>query len=313
MEEVEMTTPRSPSIGSSLLIAALARRIMLKVPIRLTRITLSKSASGWGPSRPTTRLATPTPAQLTRTRAGPCAAAAFAIAAPAEASSATSPATARPPIALAACSAAAGLRSKTVTFAPLAASASAVARPSPEPPPVTIAATPVSFIARPPLSSRESQPAHTKRRCSALPSRRGTPRRWFASVELDEQPTALDLHRISREIDAGRRALRFAGGEVEAAVVHRAFNDRVLNETVGEFDCLMRAQAIGRKIAVVGGAVERVLLALVLERRHVFGQNPVDGAGVDPALAHQTARPTSTTRVAVTSGCAVGGSSRRTK
>ena len=44
---------------------------MLKEPIRLTLITLSKSASGIGPSRPITRLATPMPAQLTSTRAGP--------------------------------------------------------------------------------------------------------------------------------------------------------------------------------------------------------------------------------------------------
>ncbi len=39
------------------------------------------------------------------------------------------------------------LRSATATFAPLAASASAVARPSPDPPPVTIAAAPEIFIA----------------------------------------------------------------------------------------------------------------------------------------------------------------------
>src|ERR1700733_13539895 len=308
-----MTIPRSPSIGSSLAISAAARRIMLKVPMRLTRITFSKSASGCGPSRPTTRLATPMPAQLTSTRAAPCAAAALASAAPAEASSATSPATARPPIALAASSAAAGLRSKTVTFAPLAASASAVARPSPEPPPVTIAATPVSFIALPPSaragSSRPYQPATF---LATAATHRG--RACWGSVEPDEKSAAFDLHRIGREIDAGRRALRFTGGEVEPAVVHRAFDDRVLNETVGELDCLMRAEPIGRKIAVVRSAVERVLLALVLERRDVLGQNPVDGAGVDPALVQLSrSRSTLTARLAVTSGCAVAGSSRRTK
>src|SRR3984957_10610253 len=237
MEEVEMMTPRSPSIGSSLLIAALARRIMLKVPIRLTRITLSKSASGWGPSRPTTRLATPTPAQLTSTRAGPCPAAAFAIAAPAEASSATSPTTARPPIALAASSAAVGLRSNTVTFAPLAASASAVARPSPEPPPVTIAATPVSFIALPPSARVNQACRHIKGRRAPFGRRGGRAGATrVRSVELDKQPAALDLHRVGRKVDAGGGALGFAGGEVEPSVVHRAFDDRARNEAVGELD-----------------------------------------------------------------------------
>src|ERR1700722_15885909 len=313
IEAVEMMTPRSPSIGSSLLIAALARRIMLKVPIKLTRTTLSKSARGGGPSRPTTRLPTPIPAQLTSTRAGPCAAAAFAIAAPTEASSATSPATARPPRALAASSAAAGLRSKIATFAPLAASASAVARPSPEPPPVTIAATPVSFIAHPPSaragSSRPYQPA-TLRATAATHCGRA---RW-GSVEPNEKSAAFDLHRIDREIDAGRRALRFTGGEVEPAVVHRAFDDRVLNETVGELDRLVRAQAVGGEVAIVRCAVERILLALVLERRDVLGQDPIGGTGVDPALAQLSrSRSTLTVRLAVTSGCADGGSSRRTK
>src|ERR1700678_3161128 len=304
--------PRSPSIGSSLAIPAATRRIMLKLPTRLTRITFSKSASGCGPSRPTTRLAMPMPAQLTSTRAAPCAAAALTSAAPAEASSATSPASARPPIALAASSAAAGLRSRTVTFAPLAASASAVARPNPEPPPVTIAATPVSFIALPPSaragSGRPYQPAALRARAGRSAAR--SP----ASAEPNEQPAAFDLHRIGREVDAGWRALRFAGGEIEAAIVHRAFDDRVLNETAGELHRLMRAQAVGGEVAVVHRAVERVMLALVFERRNVLGQDTVGGTSVDPALAQLSrSRSTLTPRLAVTSGCADGGSSRRTK
>src|SRR4029077_4940742 len=308
-----MTTPRSPSIGSSLPISAAARRIMLKVPMRLTRITFSKSASGCGPSRPTTRLATPMPAQLTSTRATPCAAAALASAAPAEASSATSPATARPRIALAASSAAAGLRSKTVTFAPLAATASAVARPSPEPPPVTIAATPVSFIALPP-SARAGLEPPISTADAPRPRRHALRTGSLGSVEPNEKSAAFDLHRIGREVDAGWRPLRFAGGEIEPAVVHRAFYDRALNETVGELHRLVRAQAVGGEVAVVRRAVERILPAVMLERRDVLGQDPVDGTGVDPALTQLSrSRSTLTARLAVTSGCADGGSSRRTK
>src|SRR6185312_9427176 len=268
-------TPRSPSIGSSLPIEAAARRIMLKVPIRLTRITRSKSASGWGPSRPATRLATPMPAQLTSTRAGPCAASALAIPAPAEASSATSPTTPRPPAALAASAAAAGLRSKTATRAPLAASASAVARPNPEPPPVTIAATPVSFIALPPSAPASPSLPH-------LAARRFAPR----SADLQEQPAPFDLHRISRKIHTGRRALRFAGGEVEPAVMHRTFDDRALDIAVGESRLFVGANAVGGEVAAIRRSIERILPAFVLERRDVLGRYAVGGSSVDPAFAH---------------------------
>ena len=76
--------------------AAAASRIMLNVPIRLMRMTRSKSASGIGPSRPTMRLAGPMPAQLIRMRAGPWSAAAFANAASAELASDTSQGMAMP-------------------------------------------------------------------------------------------------------------------------------------------------------------------------------------------------------------------------
>src|SRR5271168_2659355 len=99
-------------------------------------------------------------------------------------------------------------------------------------------------------------------RLSALPPRSGEP---------DEQLAALDLHRIGREIDTGGRALRFAGGEVEPSVVHRAFDYRALDEAVGKLDLLVRAQAVGGEKAIVCGPVERVWAPLVLERGDVFG------------------------------------------
>ena len=45
---------------------------MLKLPIRLTRMTRSNASSFSGPSRPTIRPAVPIPAQFTRMRTGPC-------------------------------------------------------------------------------------------------------------------------------------------------------------------------------------------------------------------------------------------------
>ena len=79
---------------------------MLKLPIRLTRITRSNASSFIGPSRPTMRPAVPIPAQLTRMRTGPCTARAAAKAASPEAPSATSHFSPIPPILLACASAA---------------------------------------------------------------------------------------------------------------------------------------------------------------------------------------------------------------
>ena len=71
---------------------------MLKVPVRLTAMTFSNSASGIGPSRPTMRLAGPTPAQLIRMRAGPCLSRASLSAASALSELVTSQRMAMPPI-----------------------------------------------------------------------------------------------------------------------------------------------------------------------------------------------------------------------
>src|SRR5271166_5068236 len=318
-----MMTPRSPSTGSSLPIAAAASRIMLNEPTRFTRITLSKSASGCGPSRPMTRVAVPMPAQLTRMRAGPCAACALAIAAVADFSSATSPTSGTPPSALAASSAAAGLRSKTATRAPFDASASAVARPNPDPPPVTIAAAPEIFIAprssqlhkltRQPLATADAFRQWKRRRrhceqreaikgiegwqprnCRVATAPRRTPSRAVPtradeaplSGNLQQYSPALDLHRKGFEIDAGGRALGFAGGEVEAAVVHRAFDDRALNVPVGELRVFVRADAVGGEVAPISRPVDRILAAVVFEGRDVVRRNSVCPPRVDPGLAH---------------------------
>src|SRR5580700_9238300 len=135
--------PRSPSCsGSRFCIAAPASRNALNVPIRLMAMTRSKSASGIGPSRPTIRLAGPTPAQLIRMRGVPWSAAASVNAASVAAALVTSHATAMPLMSIATSAAAVALMSKIATLAPASASMRAVAAPSPEAPPVTIAACP---------------------------------------------------------------------------------------------------------------------------------------------------------------------------
>src|SRR5450830_315592 len=134
-----MMTPRSPSSRASCAImSAAARRIMLKVPIRLTLMMRLKSSSGiaW-PSLPTRRLAPPMPAQLTRMRAGPWAARAAASAASTLAVSVMSQAAAWAPT---------RLTSRMLTRAPSWASWRTTSAPSPEAPPVTSAACPCNCM-----------------------------------------------------------------------------------------------------------------------------------------------------------------------
>ena len=275
-----MMTPRSPSIASSLPISAATRRIMLKEPIRLTRITFSKSASGWAPSRPATRLATPIPAQLTETHAGPCAAAALAIGRAGGRFVGDVADNRRAADRLGRL-----LRRRRVEVEdrdPRSLGGKRLRRraASPEGPPVTIAAAPDSFIALPPLARTSRARPHINGRQSApLVRRRRAERRGtcVAVAELHENPAAFDLRRIRREIDAGRRALRFAGGEIEPAVVHWAFDDRARNEPVGEFDPVHACA--GRRWRNSGRPLcgRARIAAFVFEWRDVLGRDAVAG------------------------------------
>ena len=56
----------------------------------------------------------------------------------------------------------------------------------------------------------------------------------FALRDAQEEASAFDLYRISRQIDADRRALGGAGGEIEAAVVLGAFDDAVHDQPVSQ-------------------------------------------------------------------------------
>src|SRR5258705_2659047 len=139
-DDVFTITPRSPlaSAGCTLIFAA-ARRIALKVPIKLIFTARSKLASAWGPLRPITRSPGATPAQFTRPWIAPKADTHRSRAACADASSVTSALMKRtvPPRKPAMSLPAGSFRSAMTTLPPFAASIAAVAAPRPEPPPVT--------------------------------------------------------------------------------------------------------------------------------------------------------------------------------
>src|SRR3954468_15651637 len=134
-------TPRSPSTGSVSTIAAAARRMTLKVPIRLIRTTFSNASSGNTPCLPSTRAGVPTPAQLMTIRSGAWPTA-VCTACCTPASSVTSRPAKLPPISFARSAPGDEGKSAMTTCAPAFASSVAVASPSPLAPPVTIAEQP---------------------------------------------------------------------------------------------------------------------------------------------------------------------------
>src|SRR4051812_30351360 len=107
------------------------------------------------------------------------------------------------------------------------------------------------------------------------------------SAEIDQDAAVFDLRRIGLQIDADRGALGLAGLVVEAAVMHRALDDVAHHQTIGKLDLLMGAEAVGRVILVLRTAIDRVVLAAMVERHHVFFVDRIGSAGIDPFLGHR--------------------------
>src|SRR4051794_28716030 len=137
-----MGTPRSPaSSGVLASIAPAASRSTLKVPIRLTLMTVSDGSKPCAPRLPAIFSAQPMPAQQTLMRR-PSSPAARSTAAAIWSESVTSAATKPAPSSSASAEPRSRLRSAIVTFAPAALKARAVAAPRPEAPPATRAFIP---------------------------------------------------------------------------------------------------------------------------------------------------------------------------
>ena len=137
-----MMAPRSAvGSGSFLHMASAAKRIMLKVPIRLTVTALVNTARECAPFLPTVFSAGAMPAQLTKPISLPMETALATTAWP-SASLLTSQRMKAPPISLAMASPFSTCMSAITTLPPLAASMRAVPSPSPEAPPVTMKTLP---------------------------------------------------------------------------------------------------------------------------------------------------------------------------
>ena len=144
-EAVLMTTPRWPdsSTVSVLAIASAARRITLKVPSRLTVMTVRNSSRSCGPFLDRMRPAQPTPAQLTTMRSGTPESTIWSIAAWTSSPLVTSVGMRVTPAGtLSPARSMDWARSSPKTVAPASAKRLAVAAPRPEAAPVTSAAVP---------------------------------------------------------------------------------------------------------------------------------------------------------------------------
>src|SRR5690606_2835024 len=95
-----------------------------------------------------------------------------------------------------------------------------------------------------------------------------------------------DLCRIGPEIDADRRAFRLPRLVVEATIVLGTFDDVAHDKPVGKMNALVRTQAVGRKIVVVGAAVDGIGAAGRVESDDILLVDIVGRADPDPALRH---------------------------
>src|SRR3954447_7585223 len=177
MEAVETWTPRAPapSTGSVWAIRVPAIRRRLKVPMRLTRTTVSKVSRPCGPCLGwTVRCAQPIPAQENEIRSGSEAA---STAAWTSSSFVTSVFTnvARSPSSSTRADPFSSFRSATTTDAPRSCRARTVASPSPDAPPETIADVPwISMRRRKLLGAGSGQDGfHGSRRPGAARGRSG--------------------------------------------------------------------------------------------------------------------------------------------
>src|SRR5205823_6635823 len=175
-------------------IAAAQWRSTLKVPIRFTRITVSKGWSWAGPLRVTTRSAQPIPAHDAAKRSPPNASTVAATAASTSASLVTSALKARalPPSSSTRALARSPSRSAIATRAPRRTSSRAVAAPRPEAPPATSAGVPSSFTGRDGIGWRLHRPGQRQPEHAVVVGEEG--------LELHPRTAKLGLKPLAREL-----------------------------------------------------------------------------------------------------------------
>src|SRR4051794_35601131 len=106
------------------------------------------------------------------------------------------------------------------------------------------------------------------------------PSTMFRSALGEFQPdlSGFDLHAVGLQIDAGRQAHGGARGEVEAPAVFGALDDFALDIAAGEMNRFVSAKPVGREIAILGVAENRVGLSPIVEAKALFALDLIGGA-----------------------------------
>jgi hypothetical protein len=104
------------------------------------------------------------------------------------------------------------------------------------------------------------------------------------SFGLNENAAIFDLYRVGFQIDANRRAFRFAGAIVEPSIVFGTFDGRSHDETIGEMNVLMRAQTVRGEVLIIRAAEDCKTIPAMIDADDIFRIDCVGGAGVYPII-----------------------------
>src|ERR1700728_3246793 len=95
------------------------------------------------------------------------------------------------------------------------------------------------------------------------------------SADIDEYCAVHDLCRVGAHVLEDRGSEGLPAGVVEAPVVLRALDDGADDQAIAQQGLLVRAMAVGGVVGVLGGPVDRVVVAVMRERDDVLGVDVV--------------------------------------
>ena len=106
---------------------------------------------------------------------------------------------------------------------------------------------------------------------------------WTASrqsADIDIDFAVFNLYRIGAQRLADRGPFRFSGAIIELAVVHRAFDDVVHHQAVGQMPLFMGAISISAEIFIVRTAIDSKAPIAMIEADQILLVDVLSGTCV---------------------------------
>ena len=113
---------------------------------------------------------------------------------------------------------------------------------------------------------------------------RGLDQSTVGRSEVEKNLAVVFAGSVGFQSNARRKTPRRTVGDVEASVVLGAFDQRARDKAVGQMGVAMRTQSVAGVKTAVGGAINGVGLAFVVEADDVFPPQEVAVANLDPAV-----------------------------